>query len=240
MKIDKNIEEITKSYLRFQTPEENRSNIITFFLIFLYFIGLFPLIGDPVSKGYLLFAIIPVIPITLWGLLYIVNPYKYEKSYYLFFGIYGLVNTYVFFISIQKMLYVNMNATGNLIFILGIVLFLVLIIGMNLLNIKAIYSGTYHKLQQKKGFSFNWIAIGGIGYAVGQLLLAFNYTDSMVEVIIILCISFLSVITAHFSTQIHKYFFIKKHFEEVKQLNPQFGLPKNERYTKKKRKKGKK
>ena len=209
-------------------------------MIFLYFIGLFPLIGDPVSTEYLVLAIVPVILITLWGLVYIVNPYKYEKSYYLFFGVYGVVNTFVFFLSIQKLLYVNLNASGSYIFIGGIILFLALIIGINILNVKAIYSGTYHKLQQKRGISVSWMAIGGAGYALGQLILTFTHTDSVLMIVIILCISLLSVATAFFSVHIHKYFYIKKHLEEVKQLYPQFGLPKDERYTKKKRKKGNK
>ena len=226
--------------MRFQTPEENRSNIITFFIIFLYFIGLFPLIGDPVSMNYLVLAIVPVILITIWGLVYIVNPYKYEQSYYLFFGVYGVVNTFVFFLAIQKLFYVNLNATGSFVFIIGLVLFLALIIGMNIFNVRSLYNGTYHKLQQKKGISVSWMAIGGIGYSLGQLLLTFAYTDSAVIIIIIVCISLLSVATAFFSFNIHKYFFIKNHMDEVKQLYPQFGLPKEERYTKKKRKKGKK
>jgi hypothetical protein len=49
MKLYRDIDPITLSYLNFHTPEENRKNIITFFIIFLDIIGLLPILGEPFS-----------------------------------------------------------------------------------------------------------------------------------------------------------------------------------------------
>lgn len=37
-----NIDDVTLSYLKFQTPEVNKKNIIVFFTMFLYFTGIMP------------------------------------------------------------------------------------------------------------------------------------------------------------------------------------------------------
>lgn len=223
------------SYLRLQTPKENRANIICFFLIFLYLIGLFPIIGVPFSLSYFIAAIVPVGIIQLWALIYLIAPYKYEKSYYLFFGIYGVVNTYIYFLAIQKMMYINMGAQGSGSFIIGVTFFLALLVGINLLNWKALYSGTYYKLQQKNTIPVSWMTVGGAGYVLGQLILSFIYTDSAVSIVIIVCISLLSLLTAYFSIFIHRYYYISKNMELVMQVYPEFGMPLNKRYRKKKK-----
>ncbi|SER67303.1 hypothetical protein [Psychrobacillus sp. OK032] len=225
------------SYLRLQTPKENRSNIICFFLILLYLIGLIPIIGVPFSLSYFIAAIIPVGIIQLWALIYLIAPYKYEKSYYLFFGIYGVVNTYIYFLAIQKMMYINMGAQGSGSFIIGVFFFIALLVGMNLLNWKALYSGTYYKLQQKSTIPVSWMAIGGAGYILGQLILSFIYTDSAVFIVLIVCISLLSLLTAYFSIYIHRYYYMSKNMNLVRQVYPEFGMPMSERYRKKKKNK---
>lgn len=230
----KNVDKITMSYLRFQTPQVNRSNIICFFLIFLYVIGLLPIVGEPFSLSYFLAAIIPIGIIQLWALVYLIAPYKFEKSYYLFLGVYGVVNTYIYFLAIQKMMYMNMGAEGSGSLIVGVLLFIALLVGMNLLNWKALYSGTYYKLQQKSTIPVSWAAIGGASYVLGQLILSFIYTDSAVFIVLIVCISILSLFTAYFSVYIHRYYFICKNIELVMQMNPGFGMPLDKRYRKKK------
>lgn len=53
-----------------------------------------------------------------------VAPFQFEKSYYLFFGIYGIVNTYVYFLVIQKYLYVYARLDGIAHFMIGLLLLL--------------------------------------------------------------------------------------------------------------------
>ena len=82
-----NIDSNTLSYLKFQTPEMNKKNIIVFFIILLYFTGIIPIIGEPFSFSFFIAAIIPIALISIWAIVYVIDPYKNEKSYYLFFGI---------------------------------------------------------------------------------------------------------------------------------------------------------
>ena len=222
------------SYLRLQTPKENKSNIIGFLLLFLYLFGIIPIIGDPFSIPFFIAAIIPVAIIQIWAFLYIIDPYKYEKSYYLFWGIYGVVNTFIYFLAIQKILYVNLGAKGIWPLLFGALLLILLLFVVNWMNWKALYTGTYYKLQQKSSVTVGWLAVGGTGYVLSQLILSFIYTDSALSILIIVFLSFFSIITAFFSIYIHRYFFIRKNLEFVKQVYPNFGLPKNERYIKRK------
>lgn len=223
------------SYLKFQTPKENRGNIIVFFLIFLDIIGILPLLSAPFSYGYFLAGIIPIIFIHLWAILYIFDPYKYEHSYYLFFGVYGVINTYVYFLNMQKLssAYI-LGGSHTTMFVIGAILFLALILGIQFGNIKMIETGTYGKLQAK-GKNVNIspiVAASGIGYVIGQLILTFIYDYSIRMLIYVFLFGLLSILTAYFSTYIHKYFYIKKHKNIVKQIYPEFGLPKSERNQK--------
>ena len=221
--------------MKFQTPKENRSNIIAFFLILLYVSGVIPILGEPFSFTYFMAAIVPVAILQIWALLYLFAPYKFEKSYYLFFGVYGVVNTYVYFLASQKLLYYNVGAVGKAPFIVGLFLFIGLLLTINWLNIKALYSGTYHKLQQMKSINIRWLSIGGIGYVIGQLVLSLLYSDSAKMLFLVLLLSFVSIITAYFSVYIHRYFYIVKNIDSVKQVYPEFGLPRNERQEEPKR-----
>ncbi|MFJ8064656.1 hypothetical protein ACIQYS_08500 [Psychrobacillus sp. NPDC096426] len=132
------------------------------------------------------------------------------------------------------MMYINMGAQGSGSFIIGVLFFLVLLVGMNFLNWKALYSGTYYKLQQKSIIPVSWMSVGGAGYVLGQLILSFIYTVSAVFIVIIICISLLSLLTAYFSIFIHRYYYMSKNIKLVKQVYPEFGMPMSERYKKKK------
>ncbi|MCK1995908.1 hypothetical protein MPH47_01490 [Psychrobacillus psychrodurans] len=238
------LDHIKLSYLNLESPQENRSGIVGYFLILLYVVGIIPILGVPFSLPFFLAAIIPITIIQLWAIVYLIDPYKYEKSYYLFFGIYGAVNTYVYFLVILKLIYINMEWRGSTPLITNLVLFILLLGGINWLNWKALYSGTYYKLQQKRTIPVVWTAIGGSSYIIGQIILSFIYSDSALSILFIVGISILSLCTAFFTINIHRYFFINKNIDIVKQRFPEFGLPKSDRYTeqkkkKKKRKKGK-
>ena len=231
---------IKLSYINLESPQDNRNGIIGYFLILIYIAGMIPILGEPFSFPFFLAAIIPVIIIQVWAIVYLINPYKYEKSYYLFIGIYGVVNTYLFFLVILKLIYVNMEWKGSTPFVINIVLFILLLGGINWLNWKALYSGTYYKLQQKTTIPVAWTAIGGSSYIIGQIILSFIYSDSAINILLIFGISILSIWTAFLSINIHRYYFINKNIDLVKQRFPEFGLPKSERYTKRKKKKKKK
>lgn len=231
---------IFSSYLKLDSPKQNKQSIIGNFLVFLYLIGMVPLLGEPFSWSFFLAAIVPTVLVTLWGILYIIAPYKYEKSYYLFLGVYGVVNTYVYFVSTQKLIFINLGITSWGPFLSNTALFILLISGMNWMNWKSLYSETYYKLQQKRSIPVGWASLAGASYILGQLILSVVYTDSGISILIIVCLSVLSLFTAFLSINIHRYFFIQKNMDIVKEMFPEFGLSKSERDTNRKRKNKKK
>lgn len=223
------IDKITLSYLRFQSPKENRGNVITFLLLFMDLFGVLPIIAEPFSYPYFIAAVIPAVIIHMWAIFYIIAPYKFEQSYYLFMGVYAVVNTYVYFLVTQKLLYLHIGITSSMPFVIGLLFFIGLIVFMNWLNFKALYSGTYDKLQKKTSLNMSWVAVGTLGYTVGQVILTFAYSESVVMMVLVIAISLLSVIISYFTLFIHRYFFIRKNIEAVKQVHPTFGLSKKER-----------
>lgn len=74
----------------------------------------------------------------------------------------------------------------------------------------------------------------------GQLILSFVFSESTKMMIFIFLILVLSIFTAYFSIFIHRYFYIIKNMDFVKQVYPDFGLPKSERYKRPIKNKGKK
>ena len=106
-----------------------------------------------------------------------------------------------------------------------------LLFTMNWVNIRLLYSGTYSRLQKgKKVVSLSPIATSsGVGYVMAQVILSSFFVESVKTLMIIGVFAILSVATAYFSTSIHKYFYIRRNIEKVKQVYPQFGIPKRER-----------
>ncbi len=225
------IDGITISYLKLQSPRENRGNILVFFLIFLDIIGVLFLLGEPMLPIFFWSGIIPVILIHLWAIQYIIAPYTFEKSYYFFFGVYGFINTFVYFLVIQKLIYAHFQVNGVVPLVIGLIMFISLLLIINWMNIHLLYSGTYSRLQKgEKIVNLSPItATTGIGYVLAQVILSSFFVESLKILIIIGVLSLLSVATAFFSTSIHKYFYIRKNIEKVKQVYPQFGLPKRQR-----------
>lgn len=113
---------------------------------------------------------------------------------------------------------------------------------MNWMNWKALYSETYYKLQQKSSIPVGWASLAGASYILGQIILSVVYTDSGISILLIVCLTLLSLFTAFLSINIHRYFFIRKHMDRALEIYPEFGLPKDERRgnEKKKRKRRKK
>ncbi|WP_428976346.1 hypothetical protein [Rossellomorea sp. DUT-2] len=222
------LDDITLSYLRFQSPRENRGNILVYFLIFLDTIGVLFLLGEPMVPLFYWSGIIPVVFIHLWAIQYVIAPYKFERSYYLFCGVYGVINTFVYFLVIQKLIYSHFQIIGVVPLVLGLLLFASLLLIVNLMHICLLYSGAYSRLQKgEKTANLTPIAsASGIGYVLAQLTLSSFFVESVKILMIIGVFSILSVATAYFSTSIHKYFYIRRNIEKVKQAYPQFGLPK--------------
>ncbi|WGG45641.1 hypothetical protein [Rossellomorea sp. DA94] len=92
-------------------------------------------------------GLFPIICIHLWALFYIIAPYKFEMSYYLYLGVFGIVNTFVYYLVIQKFIYIHIGVEGNVYYVIGLLLMILLLISVQIMNIKMLYAGTYTKLQ---------------------------------------------------------------------------------------------
>lgn len=222
--------EIHKSYMNFQRPKENRGNVVLFVALFLDFFGLLPLVGEPFSLPFFLLGAIPLFVMNVWGIVYIINPYKYEHSYYFFMGVLGIVTTFVYFVAIQKMLYLNLDTKGMFPVIAGGVLFIILLGGMNWLNIKALYTGTYARLQRHETSRLQFgMPVAGISYIIGQILIMSVKGETAHFSVMIVLLSLLSVVTAFLSIYLHRYYYIRQNLEEVKRVYPEFNIPKEAR-----------
>lgn len=128
-------------------------------------------------------------------------------------------------------MYAHLFITSPIPLIVGAILYGGLLITFNIFNIKALYSGLYAKLQ-KNGIKVNVspiIAFSGVGYFIAQVIMSVVYSDSFTVILLVSLISLLAIVTAFFSTFVHRYFFIKKNSILVKEIYPDFGLPKNQR-----------
>ena len=235
------VDKITASYLKLQSAKENRGNVIGFSLLLLNFFGLLPLIGEPFVFPLFIIAFIPTMVMNLWAILYVINPYRFELSYYLYFGLYGFVNTFVLSLALIKILYFHLGVSGQLPFIITIVVINSLPFLMNWLNYKMLYAGTYVKLQNKKDWKIPKIPV--IPVVVGVVFLRFvgmYGSESAGMFVLFICLAPFTILTACFSTNVYKYFFLKNNMETVLLVHPHFGQPKHIRYAREIEKKRKK
>ncbi|UTE77703.1 hypothetical protein [Rossellomorea sp. KS-H15a] len=228
----KDIDDMTRVYLsNMQLPKENRRNVIGFLILLLDFLGLLPLLSIPFSSSFFWAALAPAVIIHVWGILYIVAPYKFEHSYYLYIGIFGIVNTYVFFLVIQKLLYLHIGVDSNRFFYIGLVLMVFLLVFIQVFHVKMLYSGTYVKIQNGKSpFTIpSIVAFSTFGYVAAQFLMSYMHTDSAYIIVLMMAYSVVSIVTAYLSTFIHRYIYIQRNKEKVLKMYPGFGKPKASR-----------
>lgn len=225
------VDHITASYLTLQGAKENRGNVLCFVLMFLNCFGLFTLIGEPFIFSLFIIGFIPTMIINIWGILYIVDPYRFELSYYLYFGLYGFVNTFVYSLVLVKILYFWLGIQEK-----WLVVFILLFVNSlpffaNWLNYKMLYAGTYDKLQKKKNWRIPILLLPpSSGYITYQLTDVYG-GPSATMMLFLICILILTIFTAFFSTNIHKYFFLKKNMTTVLKVFPNFGQPKHIQYA---------
>lgn len=242
------VDKITASYLKLQSVKENRGNVVGFSLLFLNFFGLLLLIGTPFVFSLFMIGFIPTMIMNLWAILYVVNPYRFELSYYLYFGLFGFVNTFVWSLALVKILYFHLGVSAQLPIVLLFVIINSLPLLMNWLNYKMLYSGMYDKLQNKKDWKIPWLPFAILLVVLVFLRVVSTFGNSSAAMgVIFICLLLLVILPAYFSTYVHKYFFLKNNMEIVLKVYPRFGQPKHiqyaeeiERERKRKRKRKKK
>lgn len=232
MKKQQKIDLKTFNYLRILGPKRNRHIVMAFLFILLDVIGVLPLLGTPFSPALFWTGAVPAIIMNVWGLFYIFAPFRFEKSYFLFVGALGVVMTFVYFTVIQKFLYLHIGVESNFYFFIGFFLFLALLVSMWVLNQNYFFGGSYYDPDKKGMKTFNpqiYIVASGAGYLIAQIMMSSFVTDSLQMIFLIVVMGIMSVITAFFTTYLHRYLFIHKNERALKNMYPEFGLSKKAR-----------
>ncbi|MCM2589792.1 hypothetical protein [Rossellomorea marisflavi] len=231
-KLKKQEKDLPDFYLtHMQFPKENRQNVIVFLLLFMDLLGVLPLLSDPFHRGFFWAGMIPVILMHIWGIVYLVAPFKFERSYFLYMGVLGVAVAYLYFIVSQKLMYVNVGVEGPLYAVISAVLLVAALIFFQIFNYRMLYSGTYDRLDEDPS-SFNLspiITASSIGYIVAQFLISLTVSQSFKMMVLVAAYSVLILIMAYIATYLHRYMYILQNPEQLKSMYSGFGRPKKER-----------
>ncbi|WP_257349844.1 hypothetical protein [Pseudalkalibacillus decolorationis] len=223
--------EIYDKYLSIdEHPSEIRKKVILFVLIFTDLFGLYCLLIPSQLTFALPFGLVLGVIINVWALLYIIAPYRFEMSFYLFFGTWGLFTSFIMFLVIQEVLYYIMGLRTFTFFYSAFFLFVLSIIYIQSFHL--LYVNGKVKLPND-GSRKNWTIL----FAISPVLLFYsvqfvlpviygNYTGALIllggECFLILypifCIKY-----------IHQYYFLVKNKQALKDKYPELDLPKKER-----------
>jgi hypothetical protein len=168
-------------------------------------------------------VIIPTLLIHLAAIPLVLAPYKFELTYYLFMGIYGSFNAYLYFLVVQKLVYLHIGAQGALLFVIGLFLLIGLLVFFYVFNVKMLNSGTYSKRQRNelRVHTTPYLAAAGIGCVIAQFLMSSFFTDSFQLIVMVVLFSVLSLAPARILTIFS--------LVSVRILYPGFGLSKKAR-----------
>ncbi|MYL64455.1 hypothetical protein GLW07_13945 [Bacillus hwajinpoensis] len=219
------------AYLRFRTPEDNRVTIIFMVLFFIDFMGFLPSLIGSFSKLFFIAALVPAIILNLWTLVYILAPFKLEKSFHLFIGIFSIVSTYLYWLGIEKIIYIDIGVKGNVPFTIGLFT-LVLCLAIFYFYTRyrfqrAKYPQTNREREKLSGFDI--LVSVAIIMGSNQLWRFINITGVMVSYVQIGLFCLMSFITLHMIGSLHPYNFIRKNIKVVQKVYPDFEISKKER-----------
>lgn len=71
--------------------------------------------------------------------------------------------------------------------------------------------------------------VAGISYLIGQIFIMTVKGEAAHFSVMIVLLSLLSVVTAFLSIYLHRYYFIRQNWDEVKRVYPEFNVAKEER-----------
>lgn len=139
----------------------------------------------------------------------IIDPYRFELSYYLYLGVQGKFSLIFTLIVVNSLPF-----------------------PMNWVNYKLLYSSTYVKLQSGNQKFPTWalalMGAPGLGHTI-YLWIDYIGSDALIWMTLYTVLFLLSIIVSYMSSSIHRYFFFKKRMEIVLKVYPYFAQPKNAR-----------
>ncbi|TCP31198.1 hypothetical protein EV207_10381 [Scopulibacillus darangshiensis] len=207
-------------------------------LFFSDLLGFLPLLGIPRLPFFINLAIIPVIILNIWLLVYIIAPYRFELSFTLFQGVWGVLTSFLYFLVTQKFLYNILHFETLLFFYLGLALYLISVSGVIIIQHLSINGKI--KIPEGPGAWTKWIAIvPGFSYVFGQMIFSIIKSDDIKALIFVGCILGAMIFPILFVKLLHQYFFFIKNKDALLAKYPTLNKPKKERIFQKRPKNSK-
>ncbi|WP_079527548.1 hypothetical protein [Halobacillus hunanensis] len=210
------------------SPGDIRFHALIHVLLFTDLLGFGSLLGDPKIPFFIYLAIIPVIILNLWLILYLVAPYKFELSFVLFYGVWGVLTSFLYFLVTQKFLYTIVQFESLLFFYLGLAFYLITIVSVLVTHYLSLYDKV--KIPDGPGAWPRWLAIvPGVGYLFAQLILSAINSDDIKALLFVGCVILTMLYPILMTRLTHQYFFLRKHKKEVMKIYSGLGKPKKDR-----------
>ncbi|QHA91264.1 hypothetical protein [Bacillus sp. N1-1] len=219
------------AYLRMTTPKENQNSIFFMVLFFVDIIGFFPYLVGPFSLTFFLAALLPGMAINVWMLVYVLTPYKLEGSYDLLLGCLSIVCSYLYWLGIEKFIYVNLGAEGNSFFWIGLFILIFLTTFFYFFTRYYVKKGKYKRKRTDRQHlsGFEIVISAAIVIGMPQLLDSMSFFKVQNAYLLIVLLGFMSIITLFLIGSFHKYHFIKNNQDLVRKAFTNYQVLKKER-----------
>ncbi|MBM7643978.1 hypothetical protein JOD45_000169 [Scopulibacillus daqui] len=199
-------------------------------LLLLNLTGLLSLIYSP-SAFYFYLSIIPMILGDLFGLLFIIAPYKYELLFVLYTGLFGVFSSLTCFSCSQVLMIHDLKLRDQWIPIINLLLLIISGVLMYIFHFRALYNDYYANTSSVVSFPLISI-VTGIGYLSTQVFTVLFHNVNVEDISLIIALEAWSVGGLLISTCIHKYFYMLQHKKELIEKEPDLGMTKKERFRK--------
>ncbi|WP_079527539.1 hypothetical protein [Halobacillus hunanensis] len=207
---------------------EIRSMTIIHVLLFTDFMGLYMLFGHSELGFIFNLGLVPVIILNVWSVLYIIAPYRYELSFVLFYGVWGLLTSFVHFLVIQKFLYNIVQFESLGFFYVGLIFYLLSVSSVLVMQHLTLLDN--FKIQEGPGTWPKWVAvIPGFSYLFAQFVFTAIQSGDIKSLIFVGALTLVTIYPILAVKLIHQYFFLIKYKEELMVKYPVLGRPKKSR-----------
>ncbi|MFC7393135.1 hypothetical protein [Scopulibacillus cellulosilyticus] len=224
MKLSK---ESHKHYLKLFDGNNIRRGVIAFLIV----LNLSSIIGLylHVNELYYYINFITMLLGDFFGLVFIVAPYKFEREFILFLGLYGFLVIINCFSTSQSLIIGELGFTNTLITYIDLVLLLIGGFVFYIFHIWALKNDYYVKTSDSINVTIIIIVVG-ISYLTSQVGITLFTNIDFETLSLIIGLQLLIIVGFIMTTFVHKYIYILKHGQELKKMYPYLGDSKKERF----------
>lgn len=197
-------------------------------IMFTDLLGFFLLFGNYDLRFFIYIGIIPTLILNLWAIIYVIAPYRFESSFVLFKGGWGLLTSFLYFLVVEKFLYDIIHFETLFPFFFGLFFYMITIVAVIVIQHLLIYD----KMKIPKGpgaWPKVMAFIPALSYMFGQILFSAIKSDDTKTLIFACGMIVLEIFPVLFIKCIHQYFFFMKHREALLAKYPNLDKPKKQR-----------